>query len=144
MLRRELISGVILGAILGSIGFARIALWSAFSSIYGEHWFLVAVAVGLSLVAIVLWGSLIGAMLPFGLKRMGVDPATSSAPFVATICRRHGTDHLFLGFDAGASNDLAEGLISQFCSRRSTSRCRYEKMPSLLIRRSTKTVARER
>jgi len=83
--RRELISGAILGLILGSIGFLRIALWSAFSNVYGEHWFLVGVAVSLSLVAIVLWGSLIGSMLPFGLKRVGFDPATSSAPFVATF-----------------------------------------------------------
>lgn len=83
--RRELISGAILGAILGSIGFFRIALWSAFSQIYGPHWLMVGIAVGLSLVAIVLWGSLIGSMLPFGLKRLGLDPATSSAPFVATF-----------------------------------------------------------
>lgn len=83
--RREFISGSILGIILGSIGFLRIALWSAFSNVYGEHWMLVGIAVSLSLVAIVLWGSLIGSMLPFGLKRLGLDPATSSAPFVATF-----------------------------------------------------------
>ena len=83
--RRELISGAILGVILGSIGFLRIALWSAFSNIYGEHWLLVGIAVSLSLVVIVLWGSIIGSMLPFGLKRLGLDPATSSAPFVATF-----------------------------------------------------------
>ncbi|WP_010586126.1 magnesium transporter [Schlesneria paludicola] len=83
--RRELISGAILGLILGTIGFLRIALWSAFSNIYGPHWMLVGVSVSLSLVAIVLWGSIIGSMLPFGLKRLGLDPATSSAPFVATF-----------------------------------------------------------
>lgn len=83
--QRELLSGAILGLILGSIGFLRIAIWSAFSDVYGEHWLLVGIAVSLSLVAIVLWGSLIGAMLPFGLKRLGLDPATSSAPFVATF-----------------------------------------------------------
>ena len=83
--RRELISGAILGVILGVIGFLRIALWSAFSNIYGPHWLLVGTAVSLSLMAIVLWGSLIGSMLPFGLKRLGLDPATSSAPFVATF-----------------------------------------------------------
>lgn len=83
--RRELISGTILGTILGSIGFLRIALWSTFSDIYGKHWLLVGIAVSLSLVVIVLWGSLIGSMLPFILKRLGVDPATSSAPFVATF-----------------------------------------------------------
>jgi magnesium transporter len=83
--RRELLSGAILGVILGSIGFLRIVIWSMFSNVYGEHSFQVAVAVGLSLVAIVLWGSLIGSMLPFVLKRLGLDPATSSAPFVATF-----------------------------------------------------------
>lgn len=83
--RRELLSGAILGVILGTIGFLRIALWSAFSDVYGEHWLMVGIAVSLSLVAIVLWGSLIGSMLPFGLKRLGLDPATSSAPFVATF-----------------------------------------------------------
>lgn len=82
---RELLSGAILGLILGSIGFLRISIWSAFSNIYGPHWVLVGVAVSLSLVAIVLWGSLIGSMLPFALKRLGLDPATSSAPFVATF-----------------------------------------------------------
>jgi magnesium transporter len=83
--RRELLSGAILGLILGTIGFLRIAIWSVFSNVYGEHWLLVGIAVSLSLVAIVLWGSLIGSMLPFGLKRLGFDPATSSAPFVATF-----------------------------------------------------------
>jgi len=83
--RREVFSGAILGMILGSIGFLRIALWSAFSDIYGPHWILVGAAVSLSLVVIVLWGSLIGSMLPFALKRLGLDPATSSAPFVATF-----------------------------------------------------------
>ncbi|WP_397569908.1 magnesium transporter [Schlesneria sp. T3-172] len=83
--RREVISGSILGLLLGSIGFLRIATWSLFSDVYGEHWALVGMAVSLSLVAIVLWGSLIGSMLPFALKRLGLDPATSSAPFVATF-----------------------------------------------------------
>jgi len=83
--RRELLSGLALGAILGSIGFLRISIWSAFSTIYGPHWLLVAVTVGLALIGIVLWGTLIGALLPFLLRRMGFDPATSSAPFVATL-----------------------------------------------------------
>lgn len=85
VMRREVFSGLSLGLILGSIGFLRIALWSTFSSIYGEHWFLVALTVGISLVGIVLWGTLAGSMLPFILRRCGVDPATSSAPFVATL-----------------------------------------------------------
>ncbi len=71
--------------VLGAIGFGRIALWSAFSDIYGPHWALVGLTVGLSLVGIVLWGCVAGAMLPFALKRLGLDPATSSAPFVATL-----------------------------------------------------------
>jgi len=83
--RREILSGLALGAILGSIGFLRIAIWSLFSTIYGPHWLLVALTVGLSLVGIVLWGTLAGSMLPFILRRLGFDPATSSAPFVATL-----------------------------------------------------------
>lgn len=82
---REIISGLLLGLILGSIGFLRIAIWSAFSDIYGPHWLLVALTVGLSLIGIVLWGTLTGSMLPFMLKRVGFDPASSSAPFVATL-----------------------------------------------------------
>jgi magnesium transporter len=85
IMRRELAAGTALGAILGVIGFLRIAVWSMFSHIYGEHWLLVAATVGLSLVGIVLWGSLMGSMLPLLLKRVGFDPATSSAPFVATL-----------------------------------------------------------
>ncbi|HMW60377.1 MAG TPA: magnesium transporter, partial [Leptospiraceae bacterium] len=82
---REIRSGLALGTILGVIGFLRIAVWSMFPSIYGPHWILVALTVGTSLVGIVLWGCVAGAMLPFLLKRVGLDPATSSAPFVATL-----------------------------------------------------------
>jgi magnesium transporter len=85
VMRRELTSGLMLGAILGTIGFLRIAVWSAFSSMYGPHWPLVGLTVGLTLIAIVMWGTLAGSMLPFILKRLGFDPATSSAPFVATL-----------------------------------------------------------
>lgn len=85
VMRREVFTGLALGSILGSIGFIRIALWSMFSNMYGEHWFLVALTVGISLVGIVLWGTLSGSMLPFVLRRVGLDPATSSAPFVATL-----------------------------------------------------------
>lgn len=83
--RREIGAGLALGTILGSIGFLRITIWSAFSPIYGEHWMLVAITVGLALVGIVLWGTLIGSLLPLVLRRLGFDPATSSAPFVATL-----------------------------------------------------------
>ncbi len=83
--RRELMAGLSLGAILGLIGFLRIAVWSQFSDIYGPHWLLLAEAVAASLVGVVLWGTLIGSMLPLLLRRVGFDPATSSAPFVATL-----------------------------------------------------------
>jgi magnesium transporter len=85
IMRRELAAGTALGVILGTIGFLRIAVWSMFSTVYGPHWVLVAITVGLALVGIVLWGSLMGSMLPLLLKRIGFDPATSSAPFVATL-----------------------------------------------------------
>ena len=85
VIRREVFSGLALGCILGAIGFARIALWSAFSNLYGPHWLLVAMTVSLSLIGIVLWGTLVGSILPFILRRLGFDPATSSAPFVATL-----------------------------------------------------------
>jgi magnesium transporter len=85
VIRREVAAGLALGVILGAIGIFRITLWSAFSDIYGEHWVLVAITVGVSLIGIVLWGTLIGSLLPFVLRRLGFDPATSSAPFVATL-----------------------------------------------------------
>jgi len=85
VMRRELAAGLALGSILGSIGFMRITIWSAFSTIYGAHWLLVAVTVALALVGVVMWGTLIGSLLPFGLRRLGFDPAASSAPFVATL-----------------------------------------------------------
>jgi magnesium transporter len=85
VMRRELVSGASLGTILGAIGFLRIALWSAFGHMYGEHWPLVAVTVSVSLVGVVLWGTLSGSMLPFILRSLGADPAASSAPFVATL-----------------------------------------------------------
>jgi magnesium transporter len=85
VMKRELMAGLVLGAILGIIGFLRIAIWSAFSTVYGEHWFLVAITVSVSLVGVVLWGTLSGSLLPFLLRRLGFDPAASSAPFVATM-----------------------------------------------------------
>lgn len=85
IMRRELAAGAALGLILGTIGFLRIAVWSMFSTVYGPHWMLVALTVGLALVGSVLWGSLMGSMLPLVLKRLGFDPATSSAPFVARL-----------------------------------------------------------
>lgn len=85
VMRRELISGLMLGIVLGSIGFLRIFTWTLFSDIYGPHWALIGATVGVALVGVVLWGSLAGSMLPLLLKKLGADPATSSAPFVATL-----------------------------------------------------------
>jgi magnesium transporter len=85
VVRREVMAGLALGAILGSIGFLRISIWSAFSDIYGAHWLLVAVTVAVALNGVVLWGTLIGSVLPLLLRRLNFDPATSSAPFVATL-----------------------------------------------------------
>jgi magnesium transporter len=88
---REIQAGLSLGVILGIIGTLRVALWSIVGEkyfhreLYGPHWPLVAITVGLALVGVVLWGSLSGSMLPFVLRRVGADPATSSAPFVATL-----------------------------------------------------------
>jgi magnesium transporter len=85
VMRRELMSGLMLGLTLGFIGFMRIYVWTMFSPIYGPHWILVGLTVGCALVGVVLWGSLAGSMLPLILKKLGADPATSSAPFVATL-----------------------------------------------------------
>ena len=85
IMRREIFSGLALGSILGCIGFLRIAVWSAFSGLYGPHWLLVAITVGVTLVGIVMWGALAGSMLPLVLQRLGFDPASSSAPFAATL-----------------------------------------------------------
>jgi magnesium transporter len=85
VLRRELIVGGVLGCIIGAIGLCRIVGWQAAFHSYGDHYNLIAATVGASLVGIVAWGSVAGAMLPFILKRVGFDPASASAPFVATL-----------------------------------------------------------
>jgi magnesium transporter len=83
---RELPTGLVLGTILGAIGIVRIVVWQKTGLYdYGEHWMLVAATVGAALVGIVTFGSLTGSMLPFLLQRLGFDPATASAPFVATL-----------------------------------------------------------
>jgi magnesium transporter len=83
---RELPSGLTLGAMLGAIGIVRIAVWQNLGIYdYGEHWVLIALTVGAALVGIVTFGSLTGSMLPFILQRIGFDPASASAPFVATL-----------------------------------------------------------
>jgi magnesium transporter len=86
VMRRELITGFLLGLILGSIGLFRIMLWQQLHIYdYGIYWKLVSITIFFSLIGIVLWGSLMGSMLPIILKRLKLDPATSSAPFVATL-----------------------------------------------------------
>lgn len=86
VMRREIISGLLLGTVLGLIGFARVMVWSQiFPDVYGAHYFLVALVVGFSLIGVVLFGTISGSMLPIALKKLGADPAVSSAPFVATL-----------------------------------------------------------
>ncbi len=86
VLRREIISGIMLGTVLGIIGFVRVVVWHSIApNLYGDHYMLIAFAVGCSLIGVVLWGTLSGSMLPLILKRLGADPAVSSAPFVATL-----------------------------------------------------------
>jgi len=85
VVRREFLAGLCLGTILASIGITRILAWQAAFRVYGEHSVLVALTVGFSLVGVVLWGTLAGSTLPFILRRLGFDPASASAPFVATL-----------------------------------------------------------
>ncbi len=85
VMKREIMSGLVLGGMLGIIGFLRIVIWSSISPVYGEHYVLVGLTVGITLLGVVLWGTLCGSMLPIILKKLGADPATSSAPFVATL-----------------------------------------------------------
>jgi magnesium transporter len=74
-----------LGVALGVFGFMRVAVYSQFTAAYGPHWELIAFAVGFSLLGVVVWGNLMGSLFPLLLKRLGLDPAVSSAPFVATV-----------------------------------------------------------
>jgi magnesium transporter len=83
--RREVVAGVALGGILGSIGFVRIILWQALKPTYGPHYVLVAATVFTSLLGVVLFGTMAGSLLPFLLRRLKLDPASASAPFVATL-----------------------------------------------------------
>ena len=85
MLSRELISGLALGVILGTIGLTRILVWPNREVLYTVHFRLVAATVAASLIGVVTFGSTAGSMLPFILRRIGLDPATASAPAVATL-----------------------------------------------------------
>jgi magnesium transporter len=85
IMRRELVSGLLLGSVLGLIGFTRVSLWNTIFHTYGDRGAMVAYTVGFSLLGVVLWGTVTGSMLPIVMKKLGADPATSSAPFVATL-----------------------------------------------------------
>jgi len=85
VMRREILSGLLLGLILGTLGYLRLYIQHLAFGDLGDHWNSIAWVVGLSLLGIVTWGSLMGSMLPFILRRFGADPATSSTPFVATL-----------------------------------------------------------
>src|SRR5262245_8856239 len=85
VIRRELAAGLALGAVLATIGFTRIVAWEAVFHLYGEHWLLIATTVGTSLIGVVTFGTIAGSMLPLVLRWLGFDPASASAPFVATL-----------------------------------------------------------
>lgn len=86
VMKKELVTGLVLGTLLGIMGFLRIMMWQKLGWFdYGEYWFFVGISAGISLAMIVLWGTLSGSMVPFILKKFNLDPATSSAPFVATL-----------------------------------------------------------
>ncbi len=85
VVRRECAAGLVLGSILGSIGLLRILVWPARTAMYGEHYVMIGITVACSLLGVVLWGTLTGSMLPLILERLGLDPASASAPFVATL-----------------------------------------------------------
>ncbi|MES2893304.1 MAG: magnesium transporter [Bacteroidota bacterium] len=86
VMRREILQGLMLGSVLGVIGFTRVVIWAKlFPEVYGEYYYRIGFTVGFSLAGVILWGTLTGSMLPLILKRLGADPAVSSAPFVATL-----------------------------------------------------------
>jgi magnesium transporter len=85
VMKREIASGLLLGGLLAAIGFLRIVVWAQFSDSYGPHYLFIGATVSAAVMGVVLWGTISGSMLPLVLRRCGIDPATSSAPFVATL-----------------------------------------------------------
>jgi len=85
IMRREIITGIMLGITLGAIGFFRVAITTTYSNFFGEYWFLIGITVWVTLIGVVLYGTIAGSMLPFILSKLKFDPATSSAPFIATL-----------------------------------------------------------
>src|SRR5262249_38596842 len=85
VLARELLAGLALGTLLGVIAFCRICFWPSRQAVYGDHFIIVAFTIWASLIGVVTWGTISGSMLPLIMRRLGFDPATASAPFVATL-----------------------------------------------------------
>jgi magnesium transporter len=85
VVRREILAGIALGTVLAVIGLARILIWQGVRGTYGQHYLLIALTIACSLVGVVTFGTIAGSMLPFILRRFGLDPASASAPFVATL-----------------------------------------------------------
>jgi magnesium transporter len=85
VVRREIGAGLALGSLLGALGFLRVVVWQAIWPAYGDYAYLIGATVGFSLLGVVLFGTIAGSLLPFLLRRLGVDPASASAPFVATL-----------------------------------------------------------
>lgn len=105
ILRRELLTGLALGAVLGVLALGRVALWGSWGR-YGEHFVLMAIVAGLSVLGCVLAGTLAGSMLPFVLRKLGADPASASAPFVATLVDVSGILIYF-----GLANAILTGVL---------------------------------
>lgn len=85
IMRREILAGLALGLIFGILGLLRVTVWQALFHLYGVHWLLIMLTIGVSMVGVVLWGTLIGSMMPFVMRSLGADPAVASNPFVATL-----------------------------------------------------------
>jgi magnesium transporter len=104
--RREVVAGLSLGLVLALLGILRITVWQRISGVYGEHWVQVAVTLAVALVGVVTLGTITGSLLPFALRRMGLDPASASAPFVATFVDVMGVVIYF-----GAASVLLRGTL---------------------------------
>lgn len=104
--RREVVAGLSLGLVLAALGIVRITVWQRISGVYGEHWVQVAVTLAVALVGVVTLGTTTGSLLPFALRRMGLDPASASAPFVATFVDVMGVVIYF-----GAASLLLRGTL---------------------------------
>ena len=85
IVRREIILGLLMGVTLGLIGFSIVYGGNQFFGLFGEHFIRIGFAIGTSIIAVVLWGTIMGSMMPLILKRLGADPATASTPFIATL-----------------------------------------------------------